>query len=1278
MNNGNSPKKELNASDLDSRIAASSRTKIYYCTRTHSQLQQIVDELRDCHGINSKQPELCLLGSRSHYCINTTIKEKANDPVVPASLDELCNDAREHLECVFAKEPKPYEAAAKILSKDYRVWDIEDAIGNGVNNKVCPYYTVNVIKETAEYFLAPYNYVIDPQIRAAMRLDLKDAIIVFDEAHNIEDVARDAGSMDCKILAFNTVATELGNLAKKNHRFRQWCSPLQDFVNNVLSWIGDIAEVFDTLPAHSPYGGVSMNSVKTPQRSGNRSNPEDITERVWTGHEFLDLLRDRFQFDEHQHNFLKESLSEIEDFEKRTAEDSRENGKDSFKMSTFSMAFLQKLLNVFTYLLGKNRRYAKDYRVVLQREQDSQQFNNRRHQRRKSAGSSTAVVSTVALTFHLWCLSGSVVFEEIFAPARSVIFTSGTLSPLDSFEGEFAIPFPVRLEASHVIDLNKQLVVGLVSTFRGYSFQSTFSCQQSDTYLDVVGEAFLSLIQQTPGGTLLFLPSYSLLFRLKERWTQRQLFTRIDALCNQARVFFEPKDGTVMKDMLEDYYDCLSRPNSRAAMVAVCRGKISEGINFSDHYARTVAVLGIPFPSLADLKVNIKRQYQDEKFNADHVSIDGRTWYKQQALRAINQAIGRCIRHQRDFGAIVLLDPRFAQDNMVLSLSKWMRSEARGYERLEDFLPRLQQFFEQSQDSYHAVEKHNRKRQEVAENKIRRAAGKGAASTLPSGQKARAVAASSSTGKAGTGRDKKHSPVPVKYEEDPDIAIGEEPSGKPVTSTEHHRSLDEMQTPYHLKRSRNDNGDAMRQESDDDECATQILSPTSPATTLRQRDITTPDTTPSTKGTSSNQPSGRRQLNFAAALARAQEQLRLPQEFASPESFHTTEGVLYSPNNSHHSSRWNSAGNSPIKGSSTTPATTSVTANGLEPETAPFDEEEAVAMDLMEVDSNGTNTPILVQSPLRRPHRYPQEDHNKNGGIGTESVSTPSSMTKVRSPITGRSMTAEQRKSSPVSYALMMSGQKVLLSPSVVHIVQSWSFMQNPSPQCSTPKQHDAPSNSNSNSNDHHKNCIQTSEEIEPSSLLWTLPIELRYLAQMFRHGLLLRHWPMGSCSGDLTRRFRARPAPVTTAASSSSAASSDGGEVLVGRLSDYSLSNLVLPMLQRLRQTSQQIQANGHVKLVEEWFAEDQVVYRLLYTRSLDAPPLTQKARNTQQSSLGEESEAGYEQEEVEEDEEYILLAAEVLAGSTEMSHLLGQIVVHPALAAYANPQRLLEAREE
>lgn len=46
-------------------------------------------------------------------------------------------------------------------------------------------------------------------------------------------------------------------------------------------------------------------------------------------------------------------------------------------------------------------------------------------------------------------------------------------------------------------------------------------------------------------------------------------------------------------------------------LMAVCRGKVSEGIDFADHHARTVVLVGIPFPNVKDPKVNLKKNYNN-------------------------------------------------------------------------------------------------------------------------------------------------------------------------------------------------------------------------------------------------------------------------------------------------------------------------------------------------------------------------------------------------------------------------------------------------------------------------------------------------------------------------------------------------------------------------------------------------------------------------------------------------------------------------------------------
>jgi Rad3-related DNA helicase len=66
-------------------------------------------------------------------------------------------------------------------------------------------------------------------------------------------------------------------------------------------------------------------------------------------------------------------------------------------------------------------------------------------------------------------------------------------------------------------------------------------------------------------------------------------------------------------------------------MMGVCRGKLSEGIDFSDDAARCVIMVGIPYPKFNDPNVIMKKHYLDSK-----KSGSGQQWYNQEASRSVN------------------------------------------------------------------------------------------------------------------------------------------------------------------------------------------------------------------------------------------------------------------------------------------------------------------------------------------------------------------------------------------------------------------------------------------------------------------------------------------------------------------------------------------------------------------------------------------------------------------------------------------------------------------
>jgi regulator of telomere elongation helicase 1 len=135
----------------------------------------------------------------------------------------------------------------------------------------------------------------------------------------------------------------------------------------------------------------------------------------------------------------------------------------------------------------------------------------------------------------------------------------------------------------------------------------------------------------------------------------------------------EPSDASSFPTAALEFKKQLDSPaQSGAVFFGVCRGKASEGLDFSDRAGRAVVITGIPFAMMTDPKVRLKKEVMDTNVrNArmrqpldnnknDHAEpLSGDMWYVQQAMRAVNQAIGRVIRHKNDYGAIILCDERF-------------------------------------------------------------------------------------------------------------------------------------------------------------------------------------------------------------------------------------------------------------------------------------------------------------------------------------------------------------------------------------------------------------------------------------------------------------------------------------------------------------------------------------------------------------------------------------------------------------------------------------------
>ena len=182
---------------------------------------------------------------------------------------------------------------------------------------------------------------------------------------------------------------------------------------------------------------------------------------------------------------------------------------------------------------------------------------------------------------------------------------------------------------------------------------------------------------------------FRLLNSTREYWQNSGIWSRID---NLKRILFEPQRKDALSTAMKDYYEEV-RTGKGGCFMAVCRGKVAEGLDFADDNGRAVLVTGLPYPPFKDARVELKRKFLDDQLREKTASISGQKWYQLEAFRATNQAIGRVIRHSRDHGAVIFLDTRFGDQVAKVSLSKWLQPFFQKYTNIGMAVKSLANFF---------------------------------------------------------------------------------------------------------------------------------------------------------------------------------------------------------------------------------------------------------------------------------------------------------------------------------------------------------------------------------------------------------------------------------------------------------------------------------------------------------------------------------------------------------------------------------------------------------
>lgn len=623
--------------------------KVIYTSRTHSQLAQAMKELKTTE---YRYLKAVALGSRDQLCINEDVLKEAN---TSSEKQHLCRSKVKAKQCnLFGRADKTIERP-EVTEKP--VMDIEDLVKVGAKCHCCPYYLAKTLSENADVVFMPYNYLLDTKLLKSFKLNLNDAIVILDEGHNVEKMCEDAASVSISSRDIALCCEDITHIMEMLDKDQEFLTmgddnsetdfDLED-LGKAKQLVLNVETEIDAINVVTSAGGIHMSG----------SHIFEILGKAGLDNETFPIYEKLFD-------------SLVQYLTQATA--SRTFGRKGIGLMKFS-----ELMGVVFGTMSKDfETYKRDmergYKVFVELE-DPNKKNFQKNKATKSADGwlskqkdQPSIVNNPKQV-NYWCFNpGFGMANLINRHVRSIILTSGTLAPLKPLISELGLEVKHRLENPHVIQAS-QVMVKIVS--QGPDRETLDSCfknRDNPKYINSLGLTIRSIANVTPHGLLVFFPSYPVMNKCQEAWQQSGVWKTINEI---KPIFTEPRRKDEFIECMKDYYTTVNIGRG-AIFMAVLRGKVSEGLDFTDQNGRAVIVTGLPYPPLFDQRVVLKKKYLDENRTRENQLQSGQEWYSLEATRAVNQAIGRVIRHKDDYGAILLCDQRFNYTKS--NLSHWIQ-----------------------------------------------------------------------------------------------------------------------------------------------------------------------------------------------------------------------------------------------------------------------------------------------------------------------------------------------------------------------------------------------------------------------------------------------------------------------------------------------------------------------------------------------------------------------------------------------------------------------------
>lgn len=631
--------------------------KIIYCSRTMSEIEKALIELHKLMEFRSKElgyvEDFRGLGltSRKNLCLHPVVGKERKGIVVDEKCRRLTNG--ELKQKIESGEGGDIEDLCSFHEKLYEkdptnlippgVYSFEQLLKYCKAEGTCPYFTIRRMMPLCNIVIYSYHYLIDPKIAERVSKDLSgDSIVIFDEAHNIDNVCIESLSMDITDDVLKKATKGANSLSQKVEEVKKVDSArLQDEYEKLVE-------------------GLRESDIVNPGEETFVSNP------VLSADVLDEAIPGSIRRAEHFISFMKRLIEYL-----------KTRMKVLHVIAETPISFLQHLKQL-TFIDRKPLRFCSERLSLLVRTLQVSEIED--FMALKDIATFASLVSTYDSGFtlilepfetenatvpnpilRLSCLDASIAIKPIFEKFSSVIITSGTISPLDMYPK--MLNFDTVIQQSYSMTLDRRSFLPMIVTKGSdqVAISSRFEIRNDPSVVRNYGTLLIEFSKITPDGLVVFFPSYLYMESIISQW---QTMGILDEVWKYKLILVETPDAQETSLALETYRKACC--NGRGAvLLSVARGKVSEGIDFDHHYGRTVLMIGIPFQYTESRILKARLEFLRDNYQIrenDFLSFD--------AMRHAAQCLGRVLRGKDDYGVMVLADRRFARRKG--QLPKWI------------------------------------------------------------------------------------------------------------------------------------------------------------------------------------------------------------------------------------------------------------------------------------------------------------------------------------------------------------------------------------------------------------------------------------------------------------------------------------------------------------------------------------------------------------------------------------------------------------------------------